>query len=443
MVGVAAVPADEHPRADAARQVLTRDPEPPVDPAGGVHDRGVVRRSTWSGTPGAADRTPPRKSTSAGPNGRQHADDRLHLHVVRGHAVAHQAVRSAAAGPGRRRSTGSRRPPAPPPRRARTGLRPPPPPADARSSCRLLPSRSVPDPALRAGGGSSSPLQWRPPASRDTGTGRRRVAGPVPRGRCAGSRPGDAPTTLRKWWQQRAPRRSRSARATSSIPRSVSSSRRWARSTACSVSHRCGVVPVSATNRRAKLRSDIQARRARSATECSTSRCSNPPVQGRGEAVRRALRDRLLDELALPAVALRGHDHAACDEVDDGAAELAADQVQGRVDAGGRAGARDEVPVVDEQHVRVDDRRRVAGAQLVDALPVRGAPAAVEQAGRPEHEHPGQTVSSVAPAAERRAGPGGPRPGTRAAPSRGPRRGPRPAARRARIRGRPARARWW
>ncbi|OLT10862.1 hypothetical protein BJF78_28430 [Pseudonocardia sp. CNS-139] len=63
--------------------------------------------------------------------------------------------------------------------------------------------------------------------------------------------------------------------ATSSMPRSVSSSSRCARSTRCRVSHLCGVVPVSATNRRAKLRSDMRARLARSDTECSTSRCSS------------------------------------------------------------------------------------------------------------------------------------------------------------------------
>ena len=155
VVGVAAVPADDGARADAARQVLTRDPEPPVDgAAGGVHDGGVVRaqhRQRHLARPGA-DLDAAEEADLAGAEGPgEHADDRLHLHVVRGHAVADQsvgggqAVQDVDVDPADSLARVRR---APPPRTARTGLRPPPPPADAPSSCRLLAVGVEPDPAL-------------------------------------------------------------------------------------------------------------------------------------------------------------------------------------------------------------------------------------------------------------------------------------------------------
>jgi len=112
------------------------------------------------------------------------------------------------------------------------------------------------------------------------------------------------------------------------------------------------------------------------------------PVQHRGERVRRALGHRLVDELPLPALALRRDDHPPRDAVDHGAAQLAPDQVQAGVDPGGGAGAGDEVAVVDVEDVRVDLDLRVAGAQLVDAVPVRGDLPAVQDPGLGQHEHP-------------------------------------------------------
>ena len=153
------------------------------------------------------------------------------------------------------------------------------------------------------------------------------------------------------------------------------------------------------------------------------------PGQQRREAVGRALRDRQLDVLALAAVALRRHDHAPGDHVGGGGAELAAHEVQAGVDAGGRAGAGDDVAVVDEQDVGVEQDRREAVEELLAVAPVRGAGPAVEQAGGAEDErataHRQQRRAAVVGLAQRRrAPPAGTRPGwsppgtaTRSAPS--------------------------
>ena len=77
-------------------------------------------------------------------------------------------------------------------------------------------------------------------------------------------------------------------------------------------------------------------------------------------------------------------------------AELLAHDVQRRVDAGGGAGARDDLAVLDEEHVGVDVGPRVPLGEPVGVHPVGGRAAAVEDAGLAEREraaadaeHPG------------------------------------------------------
>ena len=95
-----------------------------------------------------ADRDAAEEADLAGAEGPgQHADDRLHLHVVRGDAIEDQPVRS---GQASRTSTPTAISEAASAAAAysRTGPRPPSPPRDALSSCRLLAVGVEPDPAL-------------------------------------------------------------------------------------------------------------------------------------------------------------------------------------------------------------------------------------------------------------------------------------------------------
>ena len=92
------------------------------------------------------------------------------------------------------------------------------------------------------------------------------------------------------------------------------------------------------------------------------------------------------DELRLAAVALRRHDHAPGDRVRHLGAELLPQQVQARIEARGRAGARDDAPVLHVQHVGVDVDRGVHRGHRVGVHPVRRRAAAVENAGCREHE---------------------------------------------------------
>src|SRR5207248_2142158 len=65
------------------------------------------------------------------------------------------------------------------------------------------------------------------------------------------------------------------------------------------------------------------------------------------------------------------------------------DQVEARVDARGRARAGDHRVVVDVENVGIDLGRRVAAGQFGGAPPVRGAAAAVQQAGLAQDEGAG------------------------------------------------------
>ncbi len=110
------------------------------------------------------------------------------------------------------------------------------------------------------------------------------------------------------------------------------------------------------------------------------------PGEHVADALLLALRYGAVDVLALAAVALGRDDHAARDRVGRRAAELLAHDVQARVDPRGRARARDDVAVVDEQDVRVHLDLRVAGRELVGVAPVRRDAAPVDEPRLGEQE---------------------------------------------------------
>ena len=232
VVRVAAVPAHDRPGADAAGQVLTGDAQAPVDGAAdGVHDRGVVlaqrgERDAALADPHAADEA----HLAGAERPAQHPDDRLHLHVVGRDPVAHEPVRrrqpvehvdvdGGLRGHERRGRVQPGRP----------GAHHRHPGTSARHAA-SSPSQAVPAP-------SAGPILPRPrscPRTADQVERARvrrspppRRAGRAPRGTCAGSRPGRRRRLAEVVAQQRG-RAESAALATWSMPRSVSSSSRWA-----------------------------------------------------------------------------------------------------------------------------------------------------------------------------------------------------------------------
>ena len=110
------------------------------------------------------------------------------------------------------------------------------------------------------------------------------------------------------------------------------------------------------------------------------------PGEQRLEALGGDRGDRLLDELPLTAVALRGNDHAPGDPGRDVGAELAADQVQAGVDARRGASAGEDGAVLDEEDGRVDGGCGIALGEFGRVVPVAGRRPAVEQARLGEDE---------------------------------------------------------
>ena len=218
-------------------------------------------------------------------------------------------------------------------------------------------------------------------------------------------------------------RRSRHRPATASTPRSVSSSSRRASSTRWPVSQWCGVVPVSARNRRANVRGAMCARRgqvvdgelgrrgARSARSAAARRvgasggagigastyCAWPPSRCGGTTIRRA---------SVLATAVPCSSRTRCRHRSMPAA------VPALVSTGA---------VVDVEDVAGRPWPREARAELVGVAPVRRA-ARGRRAGRPR---PGRTRRSrrSAPGAagvrRRRSASSTARRGTRACPSGG------------------------
>jgi hypothetical protein len=73
----------------------------------------------------------------------------------------------------------------------------------------------------------------------------------------------------------------------------------------------------------------------------------------------------------------------------EGNAVIAPHEVQTEVDAGCCTGRREHPALVDEQHDLVDPHERMLRRERPRVVPVRGGPAAVEQAGRGERERAG------------------------------------------------------
>ncbi len=99
--------------------------------------------------------------------------------------------------------------------------------------------------------------------------------------------------------------------------------------------------------------------------------------------------DRAVDELGLATVPPGRHHPAAGHPGGRGAAVVAAQHVQQQVDARRVAGAGEHVAVVDVEHVGVQPHLRVQPGEPVGVQPVGGGGAAVEAAGRGQHERPG------------------------------------------------------
>ena len=130
--------------------------------------------------------------------------------------------------------------------------------------------------------------------------------------------------------------------STDSVVCSRSSS---ARASRWPVSHCSGVVPVSSRNRRANVRGDMCASSRQPLDRHRLVEMLRRPREQRARGVGFGLAHRRPDELRLAAVAMRRDDHAAGGGGGDAGAELATHQVQRRVDAGGRAGAGEDVAV--------------------------------------------------------------------------------------------------
>lgn len=92
------------------------------------------------------------------------------------------------------------------------------------------------------------------------------------------------------------------------------------------------------------------------------------------------------DELRLPAVARGRHDSDAGGVGGDRGAVVEADEVEAEVEPGRRAGARQQLAVVDVEDVRVDRDRRVPPGQLLGPEPVGRRPQPVEQPRLGERE---------------------------------------------------------
>ena len=144
-------------------------------------------------------------------------------------------------------------------------------------------------------------------ASPSRGGGRRaRPSGGLAGANDAGRRCGVVDVARRKCSRSEGAEPKPARAATCSTGRSVCSSRRRASSTRWACSQRSGVVPVSATKRRAKVRGLTAARAASVATSSGSARWSSAQARtGSSEPAPSRGRQRPLDELRLAAVAVR------------------------------------------------------------------------------------------------------------------------------------------
>lgn len=150
-----------------------------------------------------------------------------------------------------------------------------------------------------------------------------------------------------------------------------------------------GVVPVSAAKARAKFRGLI------AAASASRSTVSRSPRWARIHSVRPAKRPgRAADleeggELRLPARPALVDDELLRDAADDGGPEVVLDQREREVDPRGDAGGGPDVAVPHVDAVGVDADLRIAAAETVGAVPVRGRAPSVEEPCRREQEGAG------------------------------------------------------
>lgn len=110
------------------------------------------------------------------------------------------------------------------------------------------------------------------------------------------------------------------------------------------------------------------------------------PLAGGGEPLAERLGDAARHVLGLAAAAVGGRDQTPGRVVGRGHSEVAAQDVQAQVDAGGGAGRGEHAALVDEQHVLVDLDERVPGHECPRVVPVRRGALAVEQARGGERE---------------------------------------------------------
>ena len=114
-----------------------------------------------------------------------------------------------------------------------------------------------------------------------------------------------------------------------------------------------GVVPVLALKRRRKVRRLMPAVRASAAMRRVARRLGAHALEHLAKAPPfPRLRHRRLDELRLPAVAMRRHHQPPRHAVGGRRSPVAADEMQAQVDAGGAPGRRQQVALVDVEHVR-------------------------------------------------------------------------------------------
>jgi len=110
------------------------------------------------------------------------------------------------------------------------------------------------------------------------------------------------------------------------------------------------------------------------------------PSHGRANWLPGTVRERLLDELGLPAVPVRACDKAAGQARGDLGTVVLAHQVEAEIDARHHATGGQDVAVIDIQRLGDDLDQRVGRGQGCAEPPVRGRAAVIQQPGRGQHE---------------------------------------------------------
>ena len=110
------------------------------------------------------------------------------------------------------------------------------------------------------------------------------------------------------------------------------------------------------------------------------------PVDQGGEPLSLALlRHGPDDELRLAALTMRWNHEAPGNAVGGLRAEIAAHDMQAKIDAGRASGRGQDLTLVDIEHIRIKVDFRMAGCNRIGMAPMRGGAATVEQAGCGKH----------------------------------------------------------